>query len=257
MNKFGDKENRWQWRNGIGQGYRVPSLKERFYIFDHSNLGYMVLGSTDLKPEESNTINTTLSYNTDVFKYSTLFNQAQLNLEVNAHYSKTKNFIETVRDPEKSAETQLDISVYQNVARATIQGLDFSIDLSFNEWSGQINYSYLDAKNEDGQRLTERPYHQLKTNLAYHNYEHELDVLFYLVYQSNEAYNSDYAQELNNHWFSANININQNINDQFSWNFGVSNIFNEHKDVNANSLNAFDSRQVSSRNITLGIAYQF
>ncbi|PHR85217.1 MAG: hypothetical protein COA59_02295 [Colwellia sp.] len=257
LNKFGDKENRWQWRNGIGQGYRVPSLKERFYIFDHSNLGYMVLGSTDLKPEESNTINTTLSYNTDVFKNSTLFNQAQLNLEVNAHYSKTKNFIETVRDPEKSAETQLDISVYQNVARATIQGLDFSIDLSFNEWSGQINYSYLDAKNEDGQRLTERPYHQLKTNLAYHNYEHELDVLFYLVYQSNEAYNSDYAQELNNHWFSANININQNINDQFSWNFGVSNIFNEHKDVNANSLNAFDSRQVSSRNITLGIAYQF
>ena len=257
LHKFGDKENQWQWRNGFGQGYRVPSLKERFYIFDHSNLGYMVLGSVDLKAEEANTINTTLSYNTELFTSSSWFNQAQLNVEVNAHYAKTKNFIETIRDTEKSAETQLDISVYQNVARATIQGLDFSIDVNFNEWSGQINYSYLDARNEDGQRLTERPYHQLKTNITYRNYEHQLDVLFYLVYQSNEAYQSSYSQVLNNHWFNANININQSINEQLSWNFGLNNIFNEHKDVDTNSLNAFDSRPVSSRNLTLGMRYQF
>lgn len=257
MNKFGDKKNNWQWRNGFGQGYRVPSLKERFYIFDHSNLGYMVLGSEGLKPEESSTFNTTLSYNTEVFTDLTLLNPTQLSIEVNAHFSKTKNFIETVLDPEKSAETQLDISVYQNVAQATIQGLDFSIDLSFNEWSGQINYSYLDARNEDGERLTERPYHQIKTNITYHNYEHELDILFYFVYQSNEAYDSSYTQVLNNKWLSANININQNINEQLSWNFGVNNIFNEHKSVDANNLNAFDSRPVSNRDITLGIKYQF
>ncbi|MBL4823012.1 MAG: TonB-dependent receptor [Colwellia sp.] len=257
LHKFGDKENQWQWRNGFGQGYRVPSLKERFYIFDHSNLGYMVLGSTDLKAEEANTINTTLSYNTELFTSSNWFNQAQLNVEVNAHYAKTKNFIETVRDAEKSAETQLDISVYQNIARATIQGLDFSFDLTFNEWSGQINYSYLDARNEDGQRLTERPYHQLKTNITYRNYEHELDVLFYFVYQSNEAYGSSYSQVVNNHWVNANINLNQSINEQLSWNFAINNLFNEHKDADANSLNAFDSRPVSSRNLTLGMQYKF
>jgi outer membrane receptor for ferrienterochelin and colicins len=257
MNKFGDKDNSWQWRNGFGQGYRVPSLKERFYIFDHSNLGYMVLGSENLKPEESSTLNTTLSYNTEVFNDLPLLNQAQLSIEVNGHYSKTKDFIETVRDPEKSAETQLDISVYQNVAKATIQGLDFSIDLSFNEWSGQINYSYLDARNEEGKRLTQRPYHQIKTNITYHSYKHALDVLFYLVYQANEAYERSYTQVLNNKWLSTNVSINQNINEQLSWNFGVNNIFNEHESVDANNLNAFDSRPVSSRDITLGVKYQF
>jgi len=257
MNNFGDKENIWQWRNGLGQGYRVPSLKERFYIFDHSNLGYMVLGSPDLKPEESSTINTTLSYNTSVFESSPLFNQAQLKTEVNGHYSTTKNFIETVYDPEKSAQAQLDISVYQNVAQATIQGVDFSIDLIFNEWSGQINYSYLDARNENGNRLNGRPYHQVKTNLAYHNYEHALDILFHLVYQVNEAVDSSYTQVLNNHWLNANISTNQHINDQFSWSFAINNIFNEHKSADARNLNAFDARPVSSRNITFGLKYQF
>ncbi len=257
MNNFGDKESQWQWRNGFGQGYRVPSLKERFYLFDHSNLGYMVLGSSDLKPEESNTINTTLSYSTEVFKSSELLNKAQLKTEFNAHFSKTKNFIEAVYHPEKSAETKLDVSVYQNVSQATIQGIDFSIDLTFNEWSGQLNYSYLDARDEEGQRLAERPYHQIKTNLGYHNYQHEIDVLFFVVYQSGEAYDSTYTNVINNHWLSANININQNINQQLSWNFGIDNIFNEHKAANASSLNAFDSRPVSNRNLSLGIKYQF
>ena len=257
LNNFGDEEHRWQWRNGLGQGYRVPTLKERFYIFDHSNLGYMVLGSTNLKPEESSTINSTLSFNTEVFKNSTLFNQAKIKTELNVHYSTTKNFIETVHDADKSTAAQLDISVYQNVAQATIQGIDFSIDLSFNQWSGQLNYSYLDARNAEDQRLNSRPYHQVKTNLAYHHYEHQLDVLFYLVYQSDEAYDSSYSQLLNNHWLNANVSINQSISNQLSWSFGINNIFNEHKDADAKSLNAFDSRPISSRNINLGMKYQF
>ncbi|HBA34954.1 MAG TPA: hypothetical protein DCZ12_12550, partial [Gammaproteobacteria bacterium] len=32
-------------RMGIGQGYRVPDLKERGYVFNHSSIGYIVLGS--------------------------------------------------------------------------------------------------------------------------------------------------------------------------------------------------------------------
>ncbi len=36
-------------RANYGQGYRVPNLKERHYLFDHSSLGYMVLGNPDLE----------------------------------------------------------------------------------------------------------------------------------------------------------------------------------------------------------------
>src|SRR5690606_26428529 len=40
-------------RAGVGQGYRVPNLKERYYLFDHSQLGYVVIGNPDLQPEEA------------------------------------------------------------------------------------------------------------------------------------------------------------------------------------------------------------
>jgi len=40
-------------RGSIGLGYRVPDIKERFYIFDHSSIGYRVLGNENLDPETS------------------------------------------------------------------------------------------------------------------------------------------------------------------------------------------------------------
>ncbi len=36
-----------------GRGYRAPSLKDRYLIFDHAALGYIVYGDPDLRPESS------------------------------------------------------------------------------------------------------------------------------------------------------------------------------------------------------------
>lgn len=41
------------FRIGYGKGYRVPNLRERFFFFDHSALGYRIIGNPDLQPEES------------------------------------------------------------------------------------------------------------------------------------------------------------------------------------------------------------
>ena len=103
MRNFGTKEKPLQWRMGVGQGYRVPNLKERFYEFDHSNLGYMVLGSQDLKPEESTSFNTTLTYSDNSH------DSIQFKTELNLHYADTENFIESVIDPIQSTETGLAI----------------------------------------------------------------------------------------------------------------------------------------------------
>ena len=40
-------------RASVGRGFRAPSAKELGFVFDHSALGYRVLGSTDLAPESS------------------------------------------------------------------------------------------------------------------------------------------------------------------------------------------------------------
>ncbi|MGN5476077.1 TonB-dependent receptor domain-containing protein [Cupriavidus basilensis] len=54
-NLIGTEDWKGVARANFGQGYRVPeSLKERHFLFDHSSLGYMVIGNPDLKPESSN-----------------------------------------------------------------------------------------------------------------------------------------------------------------------------------------------------------
>ena len=40
-------------RASYGNGYRVPNMKERYFIFDHSVNGYKVLGNPNLQPEQS------------------------------------------------------------------------------------------------------------------------------------------------------------------------------------------------------------
>ena len=40
-------------RASYGAGYRAPSLKELHFVFDHSNLGYKVLGTPSLSPERT------------------------------------------------------------------------------------------------------------------------------------------------------------------------------------------------------------
>lgn len=40
-------------RASVGRGFRLPSFEERFLRFDHSELGYIVLGNPNLSPEQS------------------------------------------------------------------------------------------------------------------------------------------------------------------------------------------------------------
>ncbi len=42
-----------QVRASFGRGFRAPTAKELGFVFDHSSLGYRVLGSADLRPESS------------------------------------------------------------------------------------------------------------------------------------------------------------------------------------------------------------
>ncbi|MBX3204513.1 MAG: TonB-dependent receptor [Labilithrix sp.] len=42
-----------QVRASVGRGFRAPTAKELGFVFDHSALGYRVLGNADLRPETS------------------------------------------------------------------------------------------------------------------------------------------------------------------------------------------------------------
>lgn len=241
-----------QLRAGFGQSYRVPNLKERFYVFDHSALGYMVLGNKDLSPETANSINASFTYNTSIAN-----NAVDLSTDINVHYAKTEDLIDSIIDPVQSELTGLSIYQYQNINQAKTHGFDISADLSFSQWQMQLNYSYLSSEDDNDQRLFSRPRHQVKLNLNYDISAYDIELIAFAVYQADEAVPDSYQAVENNEFTTFNFVFDQMLSEQLSWRIRVENIFDEHKSSSVNRQNLFDARPVSSRTLSAGISYQF
>lgn len=252
MKNFTFGKSSLQWRAGIGQSYRVPNLKERFYIFDHSALGYMVLGNKNLEPETANSMSSSLTFITSIAD-----NTVDLRNDISVHYSKTDDLIDSIIDPKLSEENSLSIYQYQNINKAKIHGVDISSQLTFNQWKMQLNYSYLTSEDEKNQRLLSRPRHQIKFNIDYDIDAYDIRFIVYAVYQAGEAVPDSYQAVENNEFTTVNALLNQALTTQLSWRIRVDNIFNEHKSPSTNNKNLFDARPVSSRTISAGISYQF
>lgn len=141
-------------RGGWGVGYRVPNLKERYYRFDHSQLGYMVNGNPTMEPEESDSYQLGLGI--------TFTNKAWL--EVNGFYNDIDQLIQTELDTEATAARNDGVQVfrYANVERARTHGAELTGGWQIQPgWKVSAGYTYLDTEDlETGERLTRRPRHQ-------------------------------------------------------------------------------------------------
>ena len=140
-------------RASYGTGYRAPSLKELHFIFDHSNLGYKVLGSPSLKPERTYGLNAGA-------EFAPL---KALDLRVNYFHNRLRNLIQTALDPEQSSGS-VAIYAYDNVGRATTRGIECGLSAQLGDRL-MLNggYTYLRAHAQDAQRdLPGRPRHALR-----------------------------------------------------------------------------------------------
>ena len=261
-----------QVRFGYGQGYRVPDLKERHYIFDHSNLGYMVIGGEvalgdvfddeyfqnpefngdAMLPEESDTISASVDLRTSLFN-----NSADYNFSFSTHASETENLIITVEDAKATIATGLDISRYSNISEASIRGVDISNEVNFNEWTLALDYSFLYREDEDGERLTGKPKHQVKARLAYEFTDLDITTLLFVTYQADEAIPDSYVGEVVDNYSLVDFKFNQRINEHLDWHFSLNNIFDEHQSSAAVKRGEFDPRPVSSQEIRIGATYKF
>src|SRR5690606_7101742 len=79
-------------RAGVGQGYRVPNLKERFFRFDHSSIGYMVVGNPDLEPEDSTSLQAGLQARVQTQAAGVL------DIDVNFFFNRISNMIQIDED---------------------------------------------------------------------------------------------------------------------------------------------------------------
>ena len=243
--------SQWQLRLGGGQSYRVPTIKERYYVFDHSNLGYMVLGNAELEPETALSANMELSYHNNLHS-----KDKRLSLSANLHYAKASDFIDTVADVAASASSGLQVYRYANIDQAYLKGLDLTAQLNWQQLDYQLSYSYLHATNNKGQRLSDRPTHQIKTNLNWH-LAYDLDALLYVVYEQGESPSTEQTGIARDHWSSVNLSLSQQLNEQWQWQAGIDNIFDNHQDSQAIAASLLDVRPLSSRRLFAGISYQF
>lgn len=134
-------------RASVGLGYRVPDLKERFYLFDHSLHGYRVIGNPDLEPETS------------------LSAQAEWvagPASVEIFVRDVKNLIST---REVSSSGGITDYQYSNVEEADIWGINLGLDGSWKSHSLSAEFQWLYAEDSlTGERLARRPEYHLGLN---------------------------------------------------------------------------------------------
>ena len=229
-------------RGSIGKGYRVPNLKERYYVFDHSNLGYKVLGNPDLKPETSSSYQ--LGYSGQISE--------QLNLTVNGFYNDIEDLIQTDED-NASYEGNIAIYKYKNVDNAQTHGGDIAVDWRASDTTTiKAGYTYTKTHNDStGGELTRRPKHQAQLALDY-QLTPKIQLIQQLNYQGNQLIGSA-DNTYSPSWWTLDSKVNYQLNNQLGVYAGVNNIF----DVQRDPKKGTDFRPLDNREWLIGASYQW
>lgn len=138
-------------RASAGTGFRAPSAKEYGFFFDHSFLGYRVLGNPELKPERSIGANGELGVQAS----------RQWSLKVAGFY----NWIQELITTEYRGQELLGVDdyAYTNVGRARTAGFELAATWRVGpRLRSQLAYDFLFTRDDGtGQPLPSRPPHTL------------------------------------------------------------------------------------------------
>jgi len=120
-------------------GFRIPSLNELYYPY---------YGNTELKPEESRTLE---------FGMEQFLADGNLRLGATAFFSKYDNLI----------GYNYDTFLADNIEKAIINGIEFNLEFKIgSSWAGNAGYTYTYTdKNDEDVKLIRMPSHQFFLNL--------------------------------------------------------------------------------------------
>ena len=230
------------FRLSYGQGYRVPNLKERFYSFDHSHLGYIVIGNPNLKPESSDSYQLGIS----------LVQNDLWNADFNLFWNDIQDLIQTDYDNSVVINGITQYS-YSNVAKAETKGIETSAQWNITPYLAlNGSYTYTEARDKTtNNALTRRPKHiaRLGTNYSLND---QLDLTLRARYQSSEYGDSD-NQYSSPDWFTLDSQLDYQISPYISAFVGIDNIFKEQRDFSA----TFDYRPISGRYTYTGLRFNW
>ncbi len=223
---------RYNIRASYGNGYKVPSLKERFLNYPE-HYGSEIYGNEDLKPEISHS-----------FQLSNEFLYKDFAISLGLFYNDITNFIKSVRTNNNKYQ-------YDNIAKSYTSGVEFATSKAFLEYFKiDLNYTYLIAKNKKTHKdLAERAKHQAK--FSFESRFKDFSALYMLRYKSDEYVSEDNSIK-SPESFVSDIKFMQKFS-RLSVYAGVDNIFNDHADP----YKADDKRTKEPRYFYLGLDYTF
>ncbi|UCD64731.1 MAG: TonB-dependent receptor [Candidatus Zixiibacteriota bacterium] len=172
FNAMFQPSERLKLRGFVGRGFRAPSIKQQYFVFDHTAAGYIVYGGsaiessgidlgglevTDLKQE--NSINSSISAE---FSYGTIGLH-----RITYFYNHLEDLIDFTLigfpDPYWRG-----VYVYQNIETAVTQGIEWESRVRLSSsWDLSFSYNYLYTRNlETQEKLVNRPDHTAKLFLT-------------------------------------------------------------------------------------------
>lgn len=229
-------------RASVGQGYRVPNLKERHYLFDHSALGYKVVGSPGLRPESSSSLQLG----------TVLALWPGWTVDVNAYYNRVKDLIQVDRG-KAQVEGGVATYGYENVARARTQGVESEVIWSPSSvWrvSGSLTF----GKTRDlttGNELTRRPERIARLGVDWRPFECSA-ITMRLRHQSSELVDS--ARGLRSDaWTTVDLGFRQQLAPGLTGFLRIDNLFSEQRNFDEDH----QFGPLSGRMVMIGLRYGF
>jgi outer membrane receptor for ferrienterochelin and colicins len=181
-------------RGFTGYGFRAPSIKQQYFTFDHVAAGYVVYGGrvdlpADIAPagvtfgelKDENSINASISAE---LSYGAIGMH-----RLTYYYNHLDDLIEFVMIG-SNATYWRGIYVYQNIDRATTQGIEWEsrVRLSHNV-DVSFSYDYLKSLNlSTGEELVNRPSHTVKFSLGGFYERWGIGSTFWGTYQSRKLW---------------------------------------------------------------------
>lgn len=227
-------------RAGWAEGYRVPNLKERRYRFDHSSLGYVVIGNPDLQPETSRS-----------WQLGGRFGHGPGTwLDINLFDNRLRDLIQvdTADAPVVDGVQQF---TYENVARARTRGAEIAARWQASDALAlSSGYTRMRTRDEEtGSALTRRPDHQARLGVDW-QVTGRVAVSARGRYQSDELVaTADGARSPS--WQVLDLKINLDWSRSTRWFLGVDNVFNTQRDF----ADPNDFGPINGRFVYAGLRY--
>lgn len=210
----------------IAKSYRAPSFSELYLPRTKMRSNYMI-GNPDLKPEKA------IAYETG-FKYN--------NRGLKSEISIFKRDVEDLIDYKKISSNE---KLKVNLNEAVFTGIEFKLSKRINSlFAAAFNYSYLDARTEDDQRLDDRPYSKAGLEFIYQQKDIISSLNFNYIGEKKDG-----AENIDS-YVLTNWNLKKEIKADLALKLAINNLFDQDY-----TFNGKDERP--GRNYNIAISKNF